>query len=95
MIDARIIVDELIVECEADCDEPEARRLGEAIARAFASQLQQIQTERLRSFRRSARPTALHLERVVVRLADPRVSAAAIGRSLRDALDSARRRQHA
>lgn len=95
MTDGRIIVDELVIECVADCPGAEARRLGDAVARAFASQLQALQIERLQEFRRGAPPTALHLERVVVRLTHPRISPLAIAESLREALDGARRRAHA
>ena len=94
MRDARLIIDELVVDCR--CAETEAHRLGDAVARAVASQLRELQAERLREFRCGAAvPSPLHLERVIVRLDSPHGSPVAVARSLREAIDRARRSEHA
>ena len=93
MTDARIIIDELVIDCAAACSSPEARQLGDTIARAFSRQLPELQARRLQEIRRGdAAPTALHLERVVVRLGARAPSPSMIARTLGEALESARRR---
>ncbi len=90
MKDARIIVDELVIECLGPCSDAEAHRLGGSVAQELAQQLKELQARRLQSIRRgSIAPRRIHVERVVVRLATTDVSPTTIGRTLRGAIDDA------
>lgn len=92
MTDARITIDELVIECAVQCTESEAHRLGGSIAQELAHQLEQLQARRMAAIcRGSSAPRPIRIERVVVRLATRNVSPTAIGRSLRHAIDGARR----
>jgi len=88
--DARIIVDELVIECLGPCSEAEARRIGVSAAKELAQELKQVQAQRLQEFRRgSASPRRIHVARMVVRLTTADVAPTTIAHVLRGALDEA------
>ena len=90
MIDARIIIDELVLYDLSPEASAASERLAGAIASALAKELQELQSRRLVDFQAGRdQPRPLHLGRLVVRLGDGRPSPAVIGRSLRSAIESA------
>lgn len=90
MKDARIVVDELVIECLGPSSEAEARRIGGGAAQELVQQLKDLQVQRLQEIRRgTASPRRIHIARMVVHLASTDISPATIGRALRGALDDA------
>lgn len=92
MIDARIIVDELVVECLAPCSETEAHRLGGSVTQELSSQLKDLQARRLHAANHGApQPRPIHIARMIVRLGHNDYPPSTVARTLRDAVDEARR----
>lgn len=90
MIDARIIIDELVIHDLAPDASAASERLAASIASALAQELQELQLRRLAEFQAGkAQPRPIHLGQLVVRLGGGHPTPAAIGRSLRSALESA------
>lgn len=90
MIDSRIILDELVIECREPWPAGRGDELGRRIARALAQELATVQRRRLQDIRRgAAAPGVLRVERLCLRLTDPRASSTAIASSVRDALVNA------
>ena len=55
-IDCRITVRELIIESHASAGRAEARRIGNEVARAVATRLQELQERRLSAFQNGVAP---------------------------------------
>ncbi|WAS94829.1 hypothetical protein [Nannocystis punicea] len=90
MIDNRIILDELVIECREPWPAGRGVELGRRVAQALAQELATVQQRRLRDIRRGAAvPGVLRVERLCLRLSDPNASPVTIARTVRDALVSA------
>jgi len=83
MIDARIIVDELEIQCSYTLTDAMAARVAREIADALGEELQRVQQARAQEFGTGeSTPCVIGIRRASVRLEDPSISPRAIAKSL-------------